>query len=100
MFKRQQNESTYGKSVFNTVHLEEKGSTYHKKRKRENHDLLASSTVQGTNDVREVWQALVKVFNTVHLEEKGSTYHKKGQEGMCTGYRYGTAFCDVMQSTV
>jgi hypothetical protein len=22
------------------------------------------------------------------------------EEGMCTGYRYGTAFCDVMQSTV
>jgi hypothetical protein len=22
------------------------------------------------------------------------------QEGMCTGYRCGTAFCDVMKSTV
>jgi hypothetical protein len=22
------------------------------------------------------------------------------EEGMCTGYRYGTAFCDVMHSTM
>jgi len=28
-----------------------------------------------------------------------SIWHQE-QEGMCTGYRYGTAFCDVMQSAV
>jgi hypothetical protein len=28
-----------------------------------------------------------------------SVWHGE-QEGMCTGYRYGTACCDVLQSTV
>ena len=28
-----------------------------------------------------------------------SIWHEE-EEGMCTGYRYGTAFCDVEQCTV
>ena len=28
-----------------------------------------------------------------------SSIWREEQEGMCTTYRYGTAFCDVMQST-
>jgi len=36
---------------------------------------------------------------TVEMLWVSSVWHQK-QEGMCTGYRYGTAFCDVMHSTV
>jgi len=28
-----------------------------------------------------------------------SVWHEE-EEGMCTGYRYGTACCDIMQSNV
>jgi len=36
---------------------------------------------------------------TVEMLWVSSVWHQE-QEGMCTGYRYGTAFCDVMHSTV
>jgi hypothetical protein len=36
---------------------------------------------------------------TVEMLRMLSICHEQ-QEGMCTGNRYGTAFCDVMQSTL